>query len=56
MYTAVVSSLKQPDLIERYETLGAEPLGSTPTEFAALVASDVKRWGEIVRAAKLKID
>ena len=56
IYAAVVASVKQPDLIERYETLGAEPLGNTPKEFALLVASDVKRWAEIVRAAKLKID
>ena len=56
IYAAVVASVKQPDLIERYETLGAEPLGNTPKEFASLVASDVKRWAEIVRAAKLKID
>ena len=56
IYAAVAASVKQPDLIERYETLGAEPLGNTPKEFASLVASDVKRWAEIVRAAKLKID
>ncbi len=56
IYKAVVMSVKQSDVIERYETLGAEPLGNTPTDFAALVVSDVKKWSEVVRAAKLKID
>jgi tripartite-type tricarboxylate transporter receptor subunit TctC len=56
IYKAVVAGVKQPDVIERYGTLGAEPLGNTPNDFAALVVSDVKRWSEVVRAAKLKID
>jgi tripartite-type tricarboxylate transporter receptor subunit TctC len=51
IYKAVVASVKQPDVIERYGALGAEPLGNTPDDFAALVVSDVKRWSEVVRAA-----
>lgn len=56
LHKAVVASVKQPDVVERYGALGAEPLGNTPGDFSALVVSDVKRWSEVVRAAKLKID
>lgn len=56
IYKAVVASVKQPDVIERFGALGADPLGNTPNEFAALVVSDMKKWSEVVRVAKLKID
>lgn len=56
LYRAVVAGVKQPDVIERFAALGADPLGNTPDDFAALVVSDVKKWSEVVRVAKLKID
>ena len=56
IYKVVVAGVKQPDVIERFSALGADPLCNTPNDFAALVASDVKKWSEVVRVAKLKID
>jgi tripartite-type tricarboxylate transporter receptor subunit TctC len=32
---------------------GAEPVGSTPEEFAAFLAADFERWGRVIRAAKI---
>jgi hypothetical protein len=31
-------------------------VGDTPQEFAAVIASAAKRWGEVVRAAGVKPD
>jgi tripartite-type tricarboxylate transporter receptor subunit TctC len=33
-----------------------EPMVSTPEEFAAFIASETQKWGEIVRAAKVRLD
>ena len=35
---------------------GNEPSGASGAEFAAIVKSDHDRWGEVIRAAKIKLD
>jgi tripartite-type tricarboxylate transporter receptor subunit TctC len=42
--------------VERLAALGADPLGNTPEEFAALIASDLKLWSEAVAVAGIKSD
>ena len=41
--------LKLPDVSKRISELGAEPVGSTPEEFAALIQSEIAKWGKAVR-------
>jgi tripartite-type tricarboxylate transporter receptor subunit TctC len=36
---------------QRFEMLGAAPIGSTAEEFAALIRSDNEKWGPIIKAA-----
>ena len=48
--------LKQPDVRERYAALGAEPVGSTPDEFAAYCRSELTKWAEIVKESGAKAD
>lgn len=42
-------ALKTPQVRERYAAMGAEPVGSTPAEFAAYNVSEGGKWAEIVR-------
>jgi tripartite-type tricarboxylate transporter receptor subunit TctC len=39
---------------ERLAVDGAEPQGSTPEEFAALIASELEKWGRVTRAAGIE--
>jgi tripartite-type tricarboxylate transporter receptor subunit TctC len=39
---------------ERLASLGAEPAGISPEEFAAVLRDDAKRWTEVIRAAGIK--
>ena len=48
--------LKLPDVRERYAALGAEPIGSTPDEFAAYCRSELSKWAKIVRESGAKAD
>jgi len=32
------------------------PAGGTPEEFAALIASDSKKWGEVIERAGIKFE
>src|SRR5690606_7277789 len=44
-------ALKTPQVRERYAAMGAEPVGSSPAEFAAYNLSEGEKWAEIVRKA-----
>ena len=46
--------LKVPETREQLLTQGAEPRTGTPEEFAATMASDVKKWAKVVAAAGIK--
>jgi tripartite-type tricarboxylate transporter receptor subunit TctC len=45
--------LAMPDVLERIKAFGAEPVGSTPEEFAAKFKADLARFARIVEDAKL---
>lgn len=46
-------ALAYPAVIEQYEALGAEPVGSSPTDFAAYTRSEEKKWAELIRLANV---
>ena len=48
--------LKLPDVVERLSADGSVPQGGTSEEFAAFIASEEKRWGQVVRAANIKAE
>jgi tripartite-type tricarboxylate transporter receptor subunit TctC len=45
---------KQPAVLERFAADDAEAVGSTAEAYAAFIAAEQKRWGEVVRRAKIK--
>jgi tripartite-type tricarboxylate transporter receptor subunit TctC len=44
----------QPAVSERFAVDSAEAVGSTPKEYAAFIAAEQARWGEVVRKAGIK--
>jgi tripartite-type tricarboxylate transporter receptor subunit TctC len=51
----VVAALRSPDLRERFDAVGAEPVGSTPEQFVDRIRSDGVRWAEVIRTAQVKV-
>lgn len=47
-------AVKSPTVIERYGALGADPVSSTPEQFAALIRSETAKWAEVVKRAMPK--
>jgi tripartite-type tricarboxylate transporter receptor subunit TctC len=45
-----------PEIRERLEKIGFNPVINTPEEFGARIRSEMEKWGKVVRAAKLKIE
>jgi len=48
--------LQIPGVANRFRELGVEPSGVSGDEFNAIVRRDYARWGEIIRANKLRAD
>ena len=53
--TEVQRATKDPKYVERLANYGVDPLGSSPEEFATMIAADIKLWAEAVRIAGVKL-
>jgi tripartite-type tricarboxylate transporter receptor subunit TctC len=53
---AVNEAIRAPIFVERFASIGDEPAGGTPEDFAATIRRDSARWGEVVRRSGAKID
>lgn len=50
---ALMGILKQPDIVKRFDALGAEARGSTPQAFARYLAAEDARWTPIIKSAHI---
>lgn len=46
--------LGEPDIRERLGSLGADPMATSSDELARLIAADIEKWREVVRARSLQ--
>jgi tripartite-type tricarboxylate transporter receptor subunit TctC len=53
---AIVKAINAPDVRERITALGFEPTGTSPEEFARIMAADTARWGPVIKASGFKGD
>ncbi|SOZ38104.1 tripartite tricarboxylate transporter substrate binding protein [Cupriavidus neocaledonicus] len=54
--THAAAALKRPDVRQQYADMGAEPVGSSPADFARYNAAEGRKWAEIVRRSGAKAD
>ncbi|HEY3179148.1 MAG TPA: tripartite tricarboxylate transporter substrate binding protein [Casimicrobiaceae bacterium] len=52
----IVKIINLPEVKEKLIGLGAEPVGNTSEEFAALVKTEVVKWAEVVKTSGAKVD
>lgn len=52
---AVNQAFGDPRFVKRWVELGADAGGGTPDELAQLTRSEVSRWGEVARRAKISV-
>jgi tripartite-type tricarboxylate transporter receptor subunit TctC len=52
---AVVEAIAEPQAKVALEGQGAQPVGGTPEELAAFIASETARWAQVIRDANIKI-
>ncbi len=53
---AVNAALKSPEVIVKFELVGATLLGGTPEQFKAFYSKESSKWGTVVRAGNIKPD
>lgn len=52
----MAAALQQEDVRAKLAGLGLEPVGNTPEAFDAMIKSETKKWGDIVRKANIKVE
>jgi len=52
----VVEALNSPELKAKFAAQIMEPVGNTPAQFKAQIDSDLARWGQVIKAAEIKIN
>jgi tripartite-type tricarboxylate transporter receptor subunit TctC len=51
LHAAIVRALQESNVKERLLSDGAEPVGNTPDEFAAVIRRDLAKWGKVIKDA-----
>ena len=51
---AIAKAARAPDVRQKLLDQGAEPVGNTTEEFAAMLRDEVPKWGEVIRASGIK--
>lgn len=54
LYSEIKKALQEPKLVAYFREGGFEPQADPPAEFAKIFRADIKRYAEIVRAAKIE--
>ena len=56
MHAALVEVLSTPEIKEKIAALGATATPGTPEEYAALMASESKKWGAVIKKAGITLN
>jgi tripartite-type tricarboxylate transporter receptor subunit TctC len=56
LYIATAEALRMPDVVQRLTADGSEIVASTPGQFDAHIKSEVAKWKQLVREAKLTFE
>jgi len=56
LHVEAAKALHSPDIVAKLSSQGAEPVGNTPEEFTAFIRSEISKWANLVKAAKMRAD
>ena len=56
LHQALSEVLQEAEVRQRLSDLGAQPMASTPAEFAAFLRKEDAKWGEVVRKGAIVLD
>lgn len=56
LHAEIVRVLRESDVRQKIESLGADPVGNTPAEFAAMQRAETVRWTRVAKDANIHAD
>ena len=54
LHAEIVRALNSPDVRERLQGLGADPVGNTPEQYTVFMQNEIAKWTKVIRAAGIK--
>jgi len=54
LQSEIVKILAMPDIRERLDALGVEPVGNTPEEFSAFQKAEIAKWAKVIKDAHIE--
>jgi tripartite-type tricarboxylate transporter receptor subunit TctC len=54
LHAEFVRALNAPDIRERLQGLGADPVANTPEQYTAFMQNEIAKWGKVIKAAGIK--
>ena len=56
LHLATVKAMNVPEVRKQLVSQGADPVGNTPAQFAAVIKSDTEKWAKVVKASGARPD
>jgi tripartite-type tricarboxylate transporter receptor subunit TctC len=56
LHATLLEVLKENEVKQRFNELGAQAIGSTPAEFGAFLKKEDSKWSDVIRKGNIKID
>ena len=54
LHSEIVRALGSPDVREKLQGLGADPVGNTPEQYAAFMQAEIAKWDKVIKTAGIK--
>jgi tripartite-type tricarboxylate transporter receptor subunit TctC len=54
VHAAAVRALQDPVVKQRFETEGADTVGSSPEQFTRFIAGEIAKWARVVKNGGIK--
>ena len=56
LHSDIVKALAEADVRERFRSLGATPVGTTPAELGSHVRAELARWTQVIKSGKITVE
>lgn len=56
LHAETVRALRSPEVRDKLQGLGADPVGNTQQEYATFIQNEIAKWGKVIKAAGIKAE
>jgi tripartite-type tricarboxylate transporter receptor subunit TctC len=55
LHAEVTRAVASPKVAQQFTNLGTDPVTNTPAQFLDMIKSEIAKWGNVIRAAKISV-